>query len=131
MCTSATGIQARQLHQVAPACSGSNCYTCGGGTAAAILNGASCSCSDGSECALVSGSGATPPPVFPVGYFPGMMATPGNVGGGDCPQHGEGQGGSRCGNVDLIGFCEDECGTGDRACCVKGDSGGWVPECNC
>jgi hypothetical protein len=37
-----------------------------------------------------------------------------------------GGGGSRCGNVDLIGFCEDQCGSGDGAVCDNG-----VPVCAC
>ena len=50
------------------------------------------------------------------------------VGDGDssCPQHGDGQGGSRCGTVDLVGYCEDSCGSGDDACCVNNK-----PVCAC
>ena len=35
-------------------------------------------------------------------------------------------GGSRCGNVDLIGYCEDQCGSGDGAVCTNNK-----PVCAC
>ena len=34
--------------------------------------------------------------------------------------------GSRCGNVDLIGYCEDQCGSGDGAVCTNNK-----PVCAC
>jgi hypothetical protein len=35
-----------------------------------------------------------------------------------------------CGGQDLIGYCEDLCGTADHAVCVVGN-GVATPECNC
>ena len=125
-------LESRTLKQIAPACSGSTCYQCSGGTAAAILNGSSCTCSDGSQCNVVSGGGSGPAGPI-VGPIVGPIATPGGdggVGSGDCPQRGPGESGSRCGGKDLIGYCEDQCGTGDNACCVV-VNGVATPECNC
>ncbi len=144
------GQWGRKMKQVAPACSNGTCYLCSGGAAAPILNGSSCSCSDGTECQIVSSSGV---PV--VGPVVGPIVTPGGGGGGggggspnpvvgnrapsydeptqgngDCPQRGPGESGSRCGGQDLIGYCEDQCGTGDNACCVV-VNGVATPECNC
>ncbi len=142
----------RKMKQIAPVCSNGNCYLCSGGAAAPILNGDSCSCSDGTECQLVSGSGLSPgdpgvgPGVVPlvgpivgpivgpvVGPVVGPIGTPGggaSKGDEDCPQRGPGESGSRCGGVDLIGYCEDECGSGDNACCVV-VNGVPTPQCNC
>ena len=131
----------RKMKQVAPACSNGSCYLCSGGASAPILNGAACSCSDGTECQLVSGPGAAGTSVGPivgpivgpvVGPTVGPISTPGGASGdgGDCPQRGPGESGSRCGGKDLIGYCEDECGTGDNACCVV-ENGVATPQCNC
>ena len=92
---------------VAPACSGSTCYLCSKGEATAILNGDACSCSDGTVCEVVQ-QGAPSGAVIPV-IPTNMMA-----------------GGGRCGRVDLIGFCEDQCGSGDGAQCVNNS-----PVCAC
>jgi len=157
--------------QIAPACSGSKCYLCSKGEATAILNGDACSCSDGTVCELVQ-QGAPSSVVMPM-IPTNMMGGGGRCGNvdligfcedecgsgdgaqcindspvcacgpsqssssassdtdGECRQSGEGQGGSRCGRVDLIGFCEDKCGSGDGACCVRNEDNEWIPKCAC
>lgn len=126
---------------VAPACSGSRCYLCSNGNSAAILNGNACSCADGTRCELVSGSSegaAVVPPVILPNNLPGGAKPTGasSSSGAECRQSAPGEGGSRCGYLpdgrylDLIGYCEDECGSGDFACCEQDDKGEWIPNCN-
>ena len=77
---------ARNLNQVAPACSGDVCYQCSGGASAPILNGSACTCSDGTTCQVVSGGAGGP--VGPVGPVVGPVVGPGggSEGSADCPQ---------------------------------------------
>ena len=148
-CLLISQVGGRELKEVAPACSGSKCYTCSGEVAPVISTGGVCTCSDGTACTEA-------PIVNPIGNITETMnaiaanalftanAAVANAAdiaqnavsnamnsanealsnavaaasGASCPQHGDGQGGSRCGTVDLIGYCEDKCGSGDGACCI-------------
>lgn len=134
-------VSARELKQVAPACSGNKCFTCSG-EVAPVISGSVCTCNGGTPCTEV-GSSLTAPINNVTDVASSAVANAAaiansavsnamdianqavtNAGasagaGTSCPQHGDGQGGSRCGTVDLIGYCEDSCGSGDGACCIQ------------
>lgn len=128
---------------IAPVCSGSKCYTCPEG--AAVISGSVCVCNGGVPCQEVGASvnaivadatsaasnavsNAMEVANNAVSNAMNEVSKAGAMGGSSssCPQHGDGQGGSRCGNEDLIGYCEDSCGSGDGACCIDNK-----PVCAC
>lgn len=152
-CLLISQVGGRELKEVAPACSGSKCYTCSGEVAPVISTGGVCTCSDGTACTEVGSAVAANTTVSNAmntantavsnamntanaavanaadiaqnavsnamnGANEAMSNAADAASGASCPQHGDGQGGSRCGTVDLIGYCEDKCGSGDGACCT-------------
>jgi len=161
-CVSISSVSGRELKDVAPACSGSKCYTCSG-EVAPVISGSVCTCNGGEPCREVgtslNGAIANATNAMNTAAADAVNAAQSAVSNAmnaaneavsnalstaneavsnamnvaneakpnaaSCPQ-GDGQGGSRCGTVDLIGYCEDQCGSGDGACCIDSE-----PVCAC